>query len=213
VRRAQLAAALAVAALALLIPATASAHIQVRPANAAPLDPTLWTVLVPSERDAGTVEVKLKIPPGVVPFSFEDRPGWKRTIQKTRDGGIDTVTWTGRTAPDGLAEFQFLATPDDRERTIEWKALQTYSDGKTVSWIGPPGSENPASTTVVSKDTPPQNAGGEGGAAGPTSNATETADSDDSGDSNTLPTILAGLAFLVAIVALGVALRRPKRLD
>ncbi len=213
-RLARRAAILVIAAVALAVPASAGAHIQVRPSEAAPLDPTLWTVLVPSERNVGTTRVELKVPEQIVPFSFEDVPGWKRTLKMTSDGAIDTITWTGRTAPDGLAQFQFLGTPSDREGTVEWKALQTYADGKVVRWIGGPDSEEPASVTTISRDVAPQNAGGEGADADSQPAAADDGDQgddDSGGGSDTLAVALGGVALLVALAALAVALAGRRR--
>jgi uncharacterized protein YcnI len=91
-RRGALAALLAAGALAAL-PAAASAHVLVRPSAAAPLDPVLWTVLVPNEREEKTVEIELQVPEGVIPFSFNDVPGWERTLQLNPDQSIGSIVW------------------------------------------------------------------------------------------------------------------------
>ncbi len=68
---------------------------------------------------------------------------------------------------------------------MSWKAIQTYSDGTSVRWVGPPESEEPAAVTVVDADAPLQNAGGESGSGGgeptetvPTETETEPAEHD-----------------------------------
>jgi uncharacterized protein YcnI len=185
----------------------------VRPAEVAPGDAVLWEVLVPSEEEGGTKQVELQVPKDVLPFSFEDTPGWQRTLKTGSDGSTTSIVWKGRTRPDGLATFRFLASAPEQEGPIEWKALQTYKDGHVVRWIGDEGTENPASTTIVSKSVPKQNAGGEGEAA------------EDSGDNLANPGLAAevpaeddgpdwvargvGLAaLLAALAAAGIALRR-----
>jgi uncharacterized protein YcnI len=205
----------ATAALTLLIAAPASAHIQVRPAVAAPGDPVLFQVIVPNEKDAHTVEVTLQVPKDVLPFSFEDPAGWERTNKLGSDGSIETVTWKGELADDGFAEFQFLASTPEQEGDVVWKALQTYDDGSTVRWIGDPDSDNPAAVTTVTKSAARQNAGGEGEEA-PAATATATPDEDvanvgtlpddDDGDSP-LPLILSIAALVVAAAALVKAFR------
>ena len=212
---------LAIAAvLSIALPAAAAAHIQVRPAQAAPVDPVLWTVLVPNERSEATVRIELQVPPGVSPFSFEDQPGWKRTLKLAPDQSIERIVWDGEVGPEGLARFTFLATTPEKEGTIAWKALQHYEDGQVVRWIGGEGAEEPASFTTITEDAPRENAGGEGGeaadepeggdtpAARPTAAASEETASDSGGD--TLPLLLGGAALLVAIAALVLALRRPR---
>ena len=161
VRAAAAALAVAVAAPS----ATATAHIQVRPARAAPGDPVLWTVLIPSEEQAGTRQVELAVPKDVLPFSYEDQPGWTRTLTSAPDGSVRSIVWRGRTRGDGLATFRFLASTPERDGQIAWKAIQTYRDGDVVRWIGSAGSETPASITTISRSAPRENAGGEAGGA------------------------------------------------
>jgi uncharacterized protein YcnI len=197
-------------ALAGLIAApVAAAHVQVRPSEVAPLDPTLWTVLVPNERQESTTRIKLQVPEDVYPFSYEQAPGWKRTLKTAQDGTVRSIVWEGRLASDGLAEFTFLATTPEQEGTIAWKALQTYEGGKVVRWIGSPDSEEPASYTTVSADVPPQNAGGEGAEAAQGSEAStvEVADGDDGGGDSTVAIVLAAAALGLAAVAVAMARR------
>jgi uncharacterized protein YcnI len=201
------------------VPAAAQAHIQVRPAQAAPLDPVLWTVLVPNERSEATVRIELQVPPGVSPFSFEETPGWKRTLKLAPDQSIERIVWTGRVGPEGLAHFTFLATTPEEEGTIAWKALQIYEDGEIVRWIGDEGAEEPASFTSITEDAPRENAGGEGAEAAepdapaasqPASTPAPAEESAESGDDDLLPLVLAGAALLVAIASLAVSLKRTR---
>lgn len=158
-----------------------SAHIQVTPAVVAPSDPVLFTVLVPGERDTGTVKVDLRLPPGLMPFSFEDVPGWKRRVVRADDGAAERIVWTGRAAPDGLVRFAFLAGTPEQPTTLEWKALQTYAGGYVARWIGAPDADYPAAVTEVRADAPRQNAGGEGGGAAAEGDATGAAAPADDG--------------------------------
>jgi uncharacterized protein YcnI len=210
----------AAAGLTLLLAAPAAAHIQVRPALAAPGDPVLFEMIVPNEKDAHTVEVTLQVPKDVLPFSFEDAPGWERTNQNGSDGSIETITWKGELAEDGFATFSFLASTPEQEGELVWKALQTYDDGSVSRWIGEPDSDNPAAVTTISNDAPRQNAGGEGeeAEAGATPAGTATPEAttaaqpagapaqDDDGDSP-LPLILSIAALAVAAAALVKAIR------
>ncbi len=207
----------ATAAALALAAGPAAAHIQVRPSEAAPLDPTLWTVLVPNERNVPTTKIELQVPKGVVPFSFQDAPGWRRTVTLAPDKSIATIVWRGRLPEQGLALFTFLGTTPDREGRLAWKAIQTYGDGKAVRWIGPPDSEEPGSYTTVSKSNPRQNAGGEGAgdessAATPASTPVRAAESgDDGGGGSTLALVLGAVALLTAIAALAHSVRRSAR--
>ena len=204
--------AIACAALTALLAVPAHAHIQVRPAQAAPGDPVLWTVLVPSEEESGTRQVELQIPKDVLPFSFEDQPGWTRTMKTNSDGTVASVVWKGQARGDGLVEFRFLASTPEQEGEIAFKALQTYRSGEVVRWIGAPGSENPAAVTTVSKSAPRENAGGEGegdesAAPAAPAAAQHTGDAEDeSTDWVARGAAIGGL--LLGLAALVVALRR-----
>jgi len=103
---------------------------------------------------------------------------------QTDDGPIDEevrrITFTGHGPNGKIAPGQFLdfplsvqvpGKPGDR---LVFKAIQTYSNGEVVRWIGAPDSETPAPiVTVVSPTTssatapgppgPPERASGDGG--------------------------------------------------
>lgn len=194
--------------------APAQAHIQMSPTEAAPGDPVRFELLVPNERPQSTVEIRLKVPSDVLPFSYEDPPGWKRHLELAKNGATDVVRWRGRLASDGFARFGFLASTPARPGTLSWKAIQTYGDGTKVSWIGAAGSEHPAAVTVVQAGVARQNAGGEGApraAAG--SAGTAAADIPAAGASDEdgpLALILAVAGLILAATALVVALRRSR---
>jgi uncharacterized protein YcnI len=213
--------ALAATAAALAAAAPAGAHVQVTPSEAAPGDPVRFEVLVPGETEAHTTHVALQVPKGVLPFSYEDPPGWRRTLEMADDGSVAVIRWRGRLATDGFVRFSFLAATPDREGELVWKAVQRYDDGEEAAWIGPPDSDNPAPVTRVSASAPRQNAGGEGaeaagGAAAPAPEATPgdtpaAEDDSDGGTSGTLGLVFGAAGLLLGAAALAVALRRRPR--
>jgi len=212
--------ALAAAAVTAAAAAPAQAHVQVTPTEAAPGDPVVFEVLVPGETDAHTTEVSLQIPRDVLPFSFEEVPGWKRTVEQGDDGSVAVVRWRGRMASDGFVRFGFLAATPEQEGDLVWKAVQRYDDGEEAAWIGPPDSDHPAPVTVVSEDAARVNAGGEGAGAEPGSGEDEApaeqapapaaaaAPDDDDGGGSTLAIVLGGAGCALGLAALVVALRR-----
>jgi uncharacterized protein YcnI len=195
-------------------PAAAQAHIQVSPSTVAPGDSAKFTVLVPGERDSETVKVELQMPRGLLPFSYADPAGWKRSLVKAGDGSVERVVWTGRAPSDGFVEFSFLAGTPDKPGELEFKALQTYADGTVVRWIGAPDSDNPAAVVKVDAGASKQNAGGESGSGAAAPAATATAPAPvaaapaGGGSSNTLPIILGAAGLALGLIALLVALRR-----
>jgi uncharacterized protein YcnI len=207
-----------ICSLLLLAAATApaDAHVQVRPTTAAPDDAVLFEVLVPNERSNRTVELELAVPAGVIPFSYEETPGWRRSLTLKRDQSIRSIVWRGRLRSDGFARFGFLASTPPREGQIQWKAIQTYDDGRKVRWIGPPDSEEPAAVTMVSERFPRQDVGGEAAGraetpSGPAQGAdnTEAAQTSDDGSDGTARW-LAIAALVAALASLAIALLRGR---
>jgi uncharacterized protein len=151
-------------ALALALPATAGAHITLQPKEAAAGGFTKLDVRVPNEKDnASTTKVDLQLPPGFVFASYAPAPGWtakviKRKLAKpvqTDDGEIANevrrIVWSGgKIGPGQFVDFPLsVQIPDKAGRKLTFKALQTYSDGEVVRWIGPPDSERPAPQVAV----------------------------------------------------------------
>jgi uncharacterized protein YcnI len=200
-------------------PAVAGAHIQVIPAIVAPNDPVKFTVVVPGERSDSTSSVELKMPAGLLPFSYEETPGWTRKLVTASNGAVDRVVWTGKLPRDGFVEFSFLAGTPEKPGELVFKALQTYADGTVVRWIGDPKSEHPAPVIEVQKDAPRQNAGGESGSesrpaaasssatAAPTTAAVQTAAAVSGGsDRDPLAIGVGAAGLLLGLIALGVSL-------
>lgn len=200
--RAAIVAAVAVA----LAAAPAGAHVQVRPAEAAPGDPVLWTVLVPNEREVATTRVELAIPAGVLPFAYEPLRGWTRRVTKNPDQSTRSVVWTGRLEPEEVLATQFLATTPDAEGPVSWKAVQTYADGQKVRWIGGPDTEEPAAVTEITASAPRENAGGEAAAAEATPADAASPDR-EGGDGLAIAALAVGL---LALIVSGAALLKAR---
>jgi uncharacterized protein YcnI len=196
-----------------VFPAAAHAHIQVTPSTVAPGDAAKLTVLVPGERDSETVKVELRMPGGLLPFSYADPAGWRRELVKASNGSVERVVWTGRAPSDGFTEFSFLAGTPDNPGELRFKALQTYADGTVVRWIGAPDSDNPAAVVKVQASAAKQNAGGESGEGGAPARTAATSPAERGSD--TLAIVLGAAGLLLGLIALIVALRRNpySRLD
>jgi uncharacterized protein YcnI len=158
----------AVAASALAAPAAADAHVTLQPNTAAAGAFTVENVRVPNERDdASTVKVDLQLPHGFVFASYEPKPGWSVKLTKeklakpvqTDDGPVDEevrrITFTGHGAAGTIAPGQFMdfplsvQIPGKAGDELTFKAIQTYSNGEVVRWIGAPDSETPAPVVQV----------------------------------------------------------------
>lgn len=218
-------AAIPIAALlsALTLPVVASAHVTVNP-KAVPAGAfTLLAVRVPNERDdAATTKVVVKMPPGIVSASYEPVAGWTTKITtatlaqpiQTPDGpiseAVSTITWTAaRGGAAAIAPGQFrdfpisVQIPGKAGDVLTFKALQTYSNGEVVRWIGGPSADEPAATVAVTA------ADGAGAAPSTTTPAAATADRASS-SSNGLAVAALVLGALGLLAGLG-ALARTRR--
>lgn len=214
-----LAPGLALAAiLVLLLPAgKAHAHSTVLPGASRPADLQLYTVTVPTERRADTTSVSLQVPSGIDFVLVRPAPGWRVRLEK-QGGRITVLRWTGGSIPpDSFDSFQFIARNPATEGILEWKIVQRYDDGETVSWIGPASSETPASRTTITESATPVDvvsvqgqdvaAKPAAGSGGDTGGAKSASESDDSGD---LPLILSIVALVAAAASLLLAFRRRR---
>jgi periplasmic copper chaperone A len=151
-----------VAALALA--SAAGAHVTLQPPEAPAGGFTRLDVRVPNERDnANTTKVEVQMPPGFLSVASEPEPGWdvELTMRKldkpveqfgeqvTEEVGTVTFTATGDAGAIRPGEFRdfglSVAVPEGKPGSmLTFKALQTYTGGEVVRWIGPPDSEEPA---------------------------------------------------------------------
>ncbi|MGY1771184.1 YcnI family copper-binding membrane protein [Blastococcus sp. SYSU D00813] len=230
------AAAVATAALLTTGIGTASAHVRVSSADAAPGGFGELTFRVPNESDtASTVSLRVQVPAEtpLASVSVKPVPGWTAT---TTTGPIDPpvdvhgtevteavteITWTadagGGIAPGEYQTFSISAGPMPEVDSITFPAIQTYDDGTEQAWIEPtvegeeePESPAPVLTLAAGGDTAED-------AGSPTvseaASGTDTAADDDSdGNGLAVTALVAGLAGLVAgLAGLGLGLTARRR--
>ncbi len=211
IRAAPIAAVLA----ALLVAApVAAAHVTLNPGEWEAGGFARFAVRVPNERDnADTTRVTLRFPEQVISASFQPVEGWRRTVKMARldepidDEGeqiterIHTVTWTGgRIRPGEFQEFGVsFQVPEEQPGTeLAFPAVQTYSNGEVVRWIGPSDADAPAPTVAVTEPAPED----EEAAATPAPTPAEDAGGAQDEESDTLSVV----ALVVAIAALAAGL-------
>jgi hypothetical protein len=171
------------AALLLGAPATGFAHAVVFPRRAEPGAYERYLLRVPNERGVPTGRVEIRFPAGLRVVSFGDVPGWSVEVKKDASGAITSAVWWGTLLPERFVEFPFVAVNPKAGTRLVWQASQTYQGGERIDWTGPEGSKTPASVT-------------------------EIAAAEESGGGGETGTYLGGAALLVALLALGLALRR-----
>jgi uncharacterized protein YcnI len=228
---------------ALVVPASAQAHISLHP-NTIPAGAfATLDVRVPGEQaGAHVTKVDTLFPPGFTGVDYENVPGWTaRVIEAklatpiTEDGEtIDTQvsqivwTWTGPLGKVNNGQFiQFplsLAIPADATgKALEFRTVQTYSNGQVVHWIDPSlSAEHPAPRiNVTAKGGVIEDVAGDevGPSAGQTGGTSQSAQAPaqtvatTAGASKTLgivALILGALGLLAGLAALA-ASRRNRR--
>jgi uncharacterized protein len=157
--------AVLLAAGALLAPASAQAHISVHP-NTIPAGAfATLDVRVPGEQEGAYIKkVDVLFPQGFTGVNYEKVPGWSTKIIEAKlatpikEGGetIDTEvsrivwTWTGPLGKVNNGQFVnfplSLAIPESATgKALEFRTVQTYSNGQIVHWIAPSlSAEHPA---------------------------------------------------------------------
>jgi periplasmic copper chaperone A len=218
-------AAIAIAAGTLAVPAAAQAHVTIQPASAPAGAETVLAVRVPNERDdASTVKVDVKLPPGFASASWESTPGWtvravKQKLSKpiqTDDGPIDEqigeIVWTASSAKTGIAPGEFrdfplsVLIPGKAGQTLTFKALQTYSNGDVVRWIGAADADEPAPTLTLTAANAASGAT-PAPARPPPAPAPAASAGDDSKGLSIVALVLGALGLIVGAAALVVARR------
>jgi uncharacterized protein YcnI len=145
------------AAGALIAPASAQAHISLHP-NTIPAGAfATLDVRVPGEQEGAYVtKVDVLFPAGFTGVDYENVPGWSAHVIETKlatpiteDGEtIDTEAsqivwaWTGPLGKVDDGQFVnfplSLAIPaQDAGRALEFRTVQSYSNGHVVHWIDP----------------------------------------------------------------------------
>lgn len=223
-------------AISLLLPAAAQAHVSLHP-NTIPAGAfATLDVRVPGEEEnAYAYRVDMLLPPGFTSVDTQNVPGWSikevtRKLAKpirTDDGPVDEeisqVIWTGDRSVDGRLDngtfIQFplsVAIPEDLAgKSLAFKTLESYSNGKVARWIGSPSAEYPAPTIdVTAKGGVIEDvAGGEAGPApgqAPGAEATPSGGSGSGGGSGDGLAIAALIVAALGLLAGGAALLRTR---
>jgi uncharacterized protein YcnI len=206
----------------------ALAHVTVTSTDATQGGFAVITFRVPTESDtASTTGLKVQFPADQ-PLAFasiKPKAGWTYTVTKaklakpvtTDDGELtdytSVVDWKATSPAAGIKpgefdEFQVSAGPLPRAGSMTFKAIQTYSDGKTVSWIEEPapGGEEPEFPAPTLKLAP---AGNSSGVTASTAPAPPAASPDAvSKGSVTGAYVLGGAGLLAGLAGLAVGVRR-----
>jgi len=227
------------AAGALAAPASARAHISLHP-NTIPAGAFVTLdVRVPGEQEGAYVtKVDVLFPSGFTGVDYENVPGWSTNVIESKlatpikEGGetintdVSQIVWTwtgplGKVNNNQFINFPLsLAIPSNTAgQALEFKTVQTYSNGQVVHWIDPSlTGEHPSPRINVTakggviEDIAGDEAGPTAGqtGAGQSTAASTPATTSSSGASKGLgitALILGALGLLVGLGALVVARR------
>lgn len=126
--------------------ATASAHSDLDPRQSIPNKWETYTLNVPTETEASTVQVRLLVPRDFEIEMIEHSQVWHIARSRDERGYIRDVTWSGSTIPSQtFNEFKLLVRNPATPGTYLWKIEQSYQDGTLATWeaqtqIVPPAS-------------------------------------------------------------------------
>jgi uncharacterized protein YcnI len=242
-RRKRVLALAATGALALIAPSTVQAHISLHP-NTIPAGASATVdVRVPGEQQGAYVtKVDMRFPGGFLRADYESVPGWSTKVieakpaapvvveGETINSEVEQVVWTW-TGPQGrVNNGQFVSFPlslvvpsDATGKALEFKTVQSYSNGQVVHWTDPSlQAEHPSPRiNVTARGGPIQEvAGGEAGPAAGQAAGSEVlggaaphrAGAASSNSSSTedlaIAALIVGVVGLVAALAALVAWRR-----
>jgi periplasmic copper chaperone A len=213
----------------------ALAHVSVSSPGATQGGYGVVTFRVPTESaTASTTGLKVQLPADTPLASVSVKPltGWTYTVTRAKlaqpvkddDGNEVTdypsvVEWKAAAGNPGVKpgefqEFQLSVGPMPDKDSISFKAIQAYSDGKTVDWIEEPAAgssdepEFPAPTLTLAK-------AGDGGTTAATADTAAVAApaADDDGASKGSVTgayVVGGIGLVAGLAALGLALTRRR---
>jgi periplasmic copper chaperone A len=225
---------LAALAAGALLPAVASAHVEVKPGSVPGGDFAEVSFAVPNEEsDASTVKLLVLLPTDTPLASVQTTPlpGWAITTRQRKlsepielEGAqiskvVSKITWKatdGGIAPGQFEDFPVSLGVLPESGKLVFKAVQTYSNGDVVTWnetaIGGAEPEHPAPTLEL---TAPDAGRGGGGTttqttAPPADDHAASSPDDDDSSSDTAPLVLATAALVVSLGALGLAWRRGR---
>ena len=123
----------------------AAAHVEVAPESAPRGSLSVLSFVVPNESETtSTVTFEVEFPRRrpIASVAVQPLPGWTFSVDETPGNGgttrVSRVVWTGGTfGPGEFQQFVVRAALPKEGATVNFKAVQTYSDGEVVRWIQP----------------------------------------------------------------------------
>ncbi|MGQ4810344.1 putative protein YcnI [Candidatus Entotheonellaceae bacterium PAL068K] len=110
-------------------------HVDLEPRQSIPKRWETYTLSVPTETDAPTVQIRLLVPPEFEVEAIEHKRAWQVATTRNARGFVNEVRWSGSHIPPQTFEaFQFLARNPAAVGTYRWSIEQVYQRGEPATW-------------------------------------------------------------------------------
>ena len=124
-----------VGGLLMSLTAMAWGHSDLDPRQSIPNKWETYTLNVPTETEAPTVQVRLLVPREFEIEMLEHSQVWQITRTRDERGYIRDVTWSGSSIPpQTFAELKLLVRNPTAPGIYVWKIEQYYQDGTVATW-------------------------------------------------------------------------------
>lgn len=136
------------AAITMLGPPSARAHVSITPRQSTQGATERYTVRIPTEGKIATTAAEIDVPEGVVVETLQAPAGWRHEIKRQEDR-IVAIVWHADVLPGEFIEVGFVARNPRQGDQIVWTLRQRFADGTVTDWtVGPQGTR-PTAVTVL----------------------------------------------------------------
>lgn len=216
-----------VSVLLVALGGNAWAHVEVVPESAPKGSDAVLAFTVPDESETlSTTKIEVFFPTDhpIAEALVQPIAGWTATVStmpvskpiETDDGtvteAVKSVVWTGGTIePGNFQNFSVSVGLPDFEGAIQFKALQTYSDGNVVRWIEDgEESEHPAPTLTLTAGEDEGETTATTAPAAASSTKTAAKSDVDSAKSLSVVALIIGIVGVLLAIGAFVIGRRPR---
>ena len=138
------------AAIVLVLPAAAYAHVSITPRQSTAGATEKYTIRIPTEGTVATTGAEIEFPAGVIVETIQAPAGWKYEL-KRQDDRIVAMTIIADVKPYEFIEVGFVARNPRQGAQIVWTLRQRFADGTVTDWTKGPTGTRP---TAVTRLTP-----------------------------------------------------------
>ena len=140
----------AAAAIVLVLPAAAYAHVSITPRQSTAGATEKYTIRIPTEGKVATTGAEIEFPAGVIVETIQAPMGWKYEVKRENDR-IVSMTIQADVKPYEFIEVGFIARNPRQGAQIVWTLRQRFADGTVTDWTKGPTGTRP---TAVTRLTP-----------------------------------------------------------